>query len=281
MLRSLLLLLLLASSALAQSDALRAEIRAAYAGGDLLKARDFFAAVKSKSNVADYIAALRAEVEDRSNPSRMRADGGARLLFLADTQENRVLVARVLARANLREVGIATYYAIARKLSDQNVDTSLAAFQLLDQPDVRMNWVADFAFDQASLVASLLLAIDEKYWADAAVERLASQEDETAQKTLLRLLWYVQSDFADAELAAFAKDSKKPTSSRDLAAELLAREPNLSALDRAEVLAVSEDDLHERRRRRQSGLYFKNIMPTIERDTMKILLKRRLAAAEK
>jgi hypothetical protein len=282
MFRALLLLLLVGGIASAQIDALRAEIRDAYLKQpslDLIRARDFFIEVKSRPNVAQYVEALRAELEVRSNPSRMRADACSRLLYLSDTRENRELAAKVLARSSLREVGITPYYALARKLSDQNVDTSLAAFQLLEQPDVRMNWISPFAFDQAELVASLLLPIDEKYWVDAAIERLPSTEDETAQKTLLHLLWYGQSDFADSQLAAFAKDKKKSAASRTLAGELLAREPSLSALDRTEVLAATEAELRARRETRQRGLYFRNIMPYMERDTMKILLKRRLASA--
>ncbi len=131
------------------------------------------------------------------------------------------------------------------------------------------------------MVASLLLPTDQKYWADSAVERLASEQDETAQQTLLSLLWFAQTDFADDEMAAFAKDATKPASSRALAAGFLAQEPNVPLLDQAEVLATSEDELRERRRRRQAaGLYFKDIMPTMQRDTMKISLKRRLAASE-
>jgi hypothetical protein len=281
MLRSVLILLLLAGTASAQIDALRAEIRAAY-GPDLnlIRARDFFADAKKKPNVAEYVQALRLELEDRSNPSRMRADGTARLISLSDSQENLTFAARTLARTNFREVGIAPYYAVLRQLADRNVDVSLAAFRLLEQPDLRMNWVSDFSFDQASLVASILLSIDEKYWGDGAIERLASEQDETAQRSLIRLLWYLQSDFADAELGRFGDDPKKPTSSRTLALELLAREPVISALDRTEVLTSTEDQLHESRRLRQARLYFKEMMPTLERDTMKILLKRRLSSAE-
>jgi len=46
------------------------------------------------------------------------------------------------------------------------------------------------------------------------------------------------------------------------------------------VLTASEDELRERRRARQRGRYFKEIMPLIQRHTMKILLKRRLTPSE-
>jgi hypothetical protein len=209
----------------------------------------------------------------------MRADGTARLMSLSDTPDTLNFAARSLARTNFKEVGIAPYYAVLRQLADRNIDVSLATFRLLEQPDLRMNWVSDFSFDQASLVAAILISIDEKHWGDGAIERLASEPDETAQRSLIRLLWYLQSDFADSELRRFADDPKKPAASRALALDLLSREPAVSALDRVEVLASTEDELHENRRRRQSRLYFKAMIPTLELDTLKILLKRRLTAS--
>ena len=283
MLRSLLFLLLAAGTASAQLDALRAEIRAVYAAPGDYRGRGvpFFREVKNKPNLPDYIRALRAELDDRTTRAGIRADQTAALMFLSDTDETLVFAARTLARMSAREIGILSFYDLARPLANKGVDVSLAAFRLLEQPDVRMYWVSPFYFEQAELVASLLLLIDEKYWADGAIERLAAERDETAQKSLLKLLWYIQSDFADAELAKFADNPKKPAASRDLARELVSREPELSALDRAEALAESEEELRTRRRTRQRGLYFKNIMPFMERDTMKILFHRRLAREER
>ena len=283
----LLMLLVFAGTSLAQVDAIRAEIRALYVPDpqqpniEMVRAKIFFTAVQDKPNRAEYLEAIRAELEDRSNRAFMLVDGCARLLSISNASEDNRLAARVLARANFREVGLIPYHGVASQLASRNIDVSAAVFRLLEQPDIAMLWVQGFSFDQASLVASLLMKIDQKYWADSAVERLAAEEDPTAQATLLWLLWYAQTDFADSELAAFAKNSKKPASARALAQELVAREPNVPLLDRTEVLAASEDELRERRRRRQAGgVYFRNIMPTIQGDTMKILLKRRLAASE-
>ncbi|MEO5922542.1 MAG: hypothetical protein ABIR70_01820 [Bryobacteraceae bacterium] len=281
MLRLLLLLLVCSGTAFSQIDALRAEIRAAYADGDLLRARDFFESVKEKPNVADYVEALRAELDDRGNSARMRVDASVRLLILSPQPSDYALAARVLARANFREVAIASYYAALKRLANVNVNISLAAFKLLEKPDVQLRWEGEFVFDQPAIVASLLLPTDQKYWADSAIERLPVEEDEMAQQTLLNLLWFAQTDFADVELEAFAKDPSKPSATRALAAGFRAQEPDLSSLDRVEVLANSEEQLREQRRQHQAaGIYFKNIMPTMQKDTMKILLKRRLAAAD-
>ena len=210
----------------------------------------------------------------------MRADGTARLILLSDSPDNLSFAARTLARLNVQEVGITPYWAVARQLADRNVDVSLAAFRLLEYPDIRMNFVSTYGLNQSGLVISLLLAIDERYWGDSAIERLRSEQDETSMKTLLRLLWYLQSDFADAEMKRFAEDARNPSSARDLAAELISREPSVSDLDRVEVLNSSEEELHESRRRRQTRLFYENMLPYIERDTMKILLKRRLVPAQ-
>ena len=152
MLRMLSLLVIFAGTSLAQVDALRAEIRAAYVvdlsqppGTDLLHARDFFDFVKTKLNRGAYAEALRAEMEDRRNSARMRVDGSVRLLGLSDAPSDFLLAARVLARADFRQVAIASYYAAAKRLAGVNVDISPVAFRLLEQPDVKLLWGGVFS----------------------------------------------------------------------------------------------------------------------------------------
>jgi hypothetical protein len=290
MLRIVILLLALTVTGLAQLDKLRAEIRAVYTpvdlknDSDLGRAAIFLGGLKKRPDVAQWMEALRAELDDSRSGSRMRTHGTATLLFLSESPENLAFAARMLPRIDFREVRIFGFWTLASRLAQQNVDISLAVFRLLERPDVRLQFdlpgLNDFSFNQAELVTDLLLPTSEKYWADQAIERLSSEKDPTAQQTLLRLVWYAQSDFGDAELERFANDSKRPVSSRTLARELMARDPSLSAEERNEVFLSTEDELRARRQSR-TKTYVKNVIPIIERDTLKILLKRLTAYARK
>lgn len=272
MLKSLILLLVMVGTGRAQTDKLRAEIRALYTpvdlknDTDLARAARYFAVVKNKPNLPDYVEALRAELEDSRDRARMLPHGTATLLFLSDAPENLAFAVRMLARMDFREVRVFDYYTILTRLVRKNVDVSLAVFRLLAIPDVRLDFsfspsLNGFSYDQADLVAGLLVPTSEAFWADQAIERLATESDPVAQATLLRLVWYAQSDFGDAELARFANDSQKPVSSRELARELLDRVPNLSVKDRQEVLSSTEDELRSGRQRRTAGIFVKRRRP--------------------
>jgi hypothetical protein len=82
------------------------------------------------------------------------------------------------------------------------------------------------------------------------MDRLKTEQDETAQKSLLLLLWYSQTDAADKAIVAYAGDASKPSASRTYANELAHRKDNVGLKERAEALAVSEPSLRQKRRER-------------------------------
>jgi hypothetical protein len=124
------------------------------------------------------------------------------------------------------------------------------------------------------LLLHMLLPADRKYWLNSAAERLLTETDPVAQRSLLSLLWHAQDEFADRELQAFAKDLRKPAASRDYAQQLLARQPNLSALQQAHVVSVSEDALREERR--VAMRYVDRPLSVLDIGTRSILAKRRM-----
>jgi hypothetical protein len=73
---------------------------------------------------------------------------------------------------------------------------------------------------------------------------------ETAQKSLLLLLWYAQTDSVDQALSAFAADGSKPSVSRSYAQELVHRRDQIGLVQRGEALVVSEASLRQKRRER-------------------------------
>ncbi len=188
MLKSLILLLVMVGTGRAQTDKLRAEILALYTpvdlknDTDLARAARYFAVVKNKPNLPDYVEALRAQLEDSRDRARMLPHGTATLLFLSDAPENLAFAVRMLARMDFREVRVFDYYTILTRLVRKNVDVSLAVFRLLAIPDVRLDFsfspsLNGFSYDQADLVAGLLVPTSEAFWADQAIERLATESD--------------------------------------------------------------------------------------------------------
>jgi hypothetical protein len=79
---------------------------------------------------------------------------------------------------------------------------------------------------------------------------LKTENDQTAQKSLLLLLWYAQTEAADKAISAFAGDASKPPASRTYANELVHRKDKIGVKDRAEAMAASEPSLRQKRRER-------------------------------
>ena len=88
------------------------------------------------------------------------------------------------------------------------------------------------------------------YWLQPAIDRLKNEHDQTAQKSLLLLLWYAQTDAADQAMAAFAGDASKPSASRIYGRELVHRKDKIEEKQRAEALAETEASLRQKRRER-------------------------------
>jgi spore germination cell wall hydrolase CwlJ-like protein len=76
----------------------------------------------------------------------------------------------------------------------------------------------------------MLFPTDSTHWLHRAVERLQTEADPEAQKSLLFLLWYAQTSESDAAVAAFAKAADKPAATRDIAREFAGGNSKLLAM---------------------------------------------------
>ena len=107
---------------------------------------------------------------------------------------------------------------------------------------------------QDYVLVYLLLPTDQDYWLQPAIDRLRDEHDQTAQKSLLLLLWYGQTDAADRAITVFANDANKPSASRTYAQELLHRKDNIPLKERKEALASSEASIRQKRRERMKAV---------------------------
>ena len=119
-----------------------------------------------------------------------------------------------------------------------NEDTTQAALHILDDPAFKV-----FVPQQ-----------DPKLRIHPAIERLRGERDQTAQKSLLLLLWYVPIPEGDKVLSDFVSDSSKPDATRARAKELLGRKPEPFGRNRAVALVRSEAGIRELRRQRMKAV---------------------------
>jgi hypothetical protein len=98
------------------------------------------------------------------------------------------------------------------------------------------------------------LPTDQNYWPRPAIDRLQSEHDQTAQKSLLLLLWYAQTDAADRVIETFANDANRPSAARDYARELLHRKDDIPLEERARATVSTEAGIRQKRRERMKAV---------------------------
>src|SRR6266852_4603911 len=72
-----------------------------------------------------------------------------------------------------------------------------------------------------SLIYIYAVADQSGVLAAAAVNRVPTESDETARKSLILLLWYAQAEAADKPIATLAADSTRSSAVRDYAQQIM------------------------------------------------------------
>jgi hypothetical protein len=156
-----------------------------------------------------------------------------------------------MAHCDLRDVQTKDYFLQVHRMATLNEDTTAAAFHVLEQPKFTVFIPQHvLTLGQDYVLIYLLLPTDMDYWLQPAINRLKTETDETAQKSLLLLLWYAQTEAADKAVSAFAGDANRSSASRTFANELVHRKDKIGVKDRAEALVASEPSLRQKRRER-------------------------------
>src|SRR6266851_7355328 len=253
-------LLLIASSATCQSSTIHRQIQQTYNfQPHLLSNREITeksAALdqfwtRSKAEPPLYIPALRQELGDFKNPRFFLYDGSMLLLSLSDAPIDRKIALAAMARCDLRDVQAKDYFLQVHRMATLNEDTTAAAFHVLEQPKFTVFIPQHvLTLGQNYVLIYLLLPTDQDYWLQPAMDRLKTERDETAQKSLLLLLGYAQTDAADQAMSAFAGDASKPSVSRTYARELVNRKDKIGSKERTQASDSTEASLRQKRRER-------------------------------
>ena len=229
---------------------------------------------RAEEQPALYVAALQQELGDFTNPSFFLYDGSILLLSLSDTPADRKTALAAISHCDLRDLKATDYFLQVHHLATLNEDTTTAALHVLEQPDFKVVFgerVLTLGQDYALIY--LLLPTDPNYWLEPAIARLGMERDQTAQQSLLLLLWYAQTDAADKAVRDFAADSAKPAAVRSYARGLIGRKGDLGPAQRAEALGTTEESLRQKRRERLQAVSGE-ALSDLDHYTMMLMSKR-------
>jgi hypothetical protein len=206
---------------------------------------------QAKSHREDYVPALREELADFRNPPFFLYDGSVLLLAMSDTSADRKIALAGMAHCDLLDVDPRAYFSQVHRMATLGEDTTAAAFHVLEDPKFQVTIPQHaLTLGQNYVLVYLLLPSDQRYWEQPAIHRLEQEPDETAQRSLILLLWYAQTAAADQAIAAFAENSTKPPASHKYVQELLQNKNKRGAKGRTMALFSSEEALRKKRRDR-------------------------------
>ena len=127
------------------------------------------------------------------------------LLSLSDTSIDRKVALAAIGRSDIRDVQAKDYFFQVHRMANLNEDTSAAAFHILEQSDFKVFIPQHvLTLGQNYALVYMLLPTTQDYWLQPAIGRLRTEHDQTAQKSLILLLWYAQTDGADRAIAMWA-----------------------------------------------------------------------------
>jgi len=229
----------------------------------------------AKAQPSAYISALRVELADLRNPPFFLYDGSMLLGTLSNTHEDRVIELAAVAHCDLRDLQQREYFLQIHRMAGLGEDTTAAAFHLLDDPKYQVfipQHVLTLGQDYG--LVYLLLPTDQRFWEQAAIDRVLKEKDPQAQKSLLLLLWYAQTDAADKAITAFASDATKPEVNRKVARETMQRPGLGTKLMSGLSSHGSEDDLRKKRQERMKSVSDEALID-LDKYTMAIRAKRK------
>jgi len=233
----------------------------------------FWAKAKSQRDV--YVPGLRRELADFSNPPFFLFDGSKLLMSLSSDPGDRRIVLSAIAHSDLRDLQLKDYFLLVHSMAAQGEDTTAAAFHILALPKFQVFIPQhSLTLGQDYCLIYTLLPTNQDFWLKPAVERLHVENDVTAQKSLLLLLWYAQTPDADEAIGKFSTDVGKPQASKAFATELVHRKDSVGMKVAATAFLTSQESLRQARRERLRAVSDEALYD-LDSYTAKIIAKRK------
>ena len=210
---------------------------------------------KAKLQRDVYVPALRQELTDFNNPPFFLYDGASLLSTLSNDPLDHKIILNAFAHSDIRDIQFKDYVLFVHKYAALGDDTTSAAFHILATPKFSIFIVEHYlTLNQDFCLIYMLFPTDQNLWLQPAIARLRYEQDETAQKSLLLLLWYAQTPDSDNALANFEKDATRPQASRTYANELIHRKDSVGLTARVLTITDSEQSLRDARRARMKAV---------------------------
>jgi hypothetical protein len=210
---------------------------------------------KASSRPDVYVPALRQELANFNNPPFFLFDGSKLLLSLSKDPADRKIVLAAISHSDLRDLQLLDYFLLVQYMAAQGENTTAAAFHILEYPKFQV-FIPQHVLTLAqnySLIY-MLIPTQQDFWIEPAIARLRTEKDETAQQSLLLLLWYAQTNDSDKAIDDFSKDPSKTALSRAYAKELAHRKDHLTQAAREAVRGANEQSLRDARRDRMKAV---------------------------
>ena len=169
-----------------------------------------------------YGAALRAELRTEGNRELLYCDGGMLLLNKSKVDDDQALGLTSIAKCALAEIQHTPYFYTLHTLAVRGVDTFDLQAKILSKPKYSV-FIVQHALSLGQDYAFLypLLVQDESVYMPKLLARLREEQDPTAQKSLVRALWYAATTEAESALKAFAVASGPSSPAKEDAHKLL------------------------------------------------------------
>jgi hypothetical protein len=176
---------------------------------------------KVEHNKETYLELLRNELSDYSNPSFFFFDGSRLLLKISNDIGDKQIVLKAFTHYDLKGIQRFSYFMTVHNLAVENLDTADVALHILDLPTFKVYIPQhSFTLNQGDSLIYMLLPTKESYYLDKAIERLRTEKNETAKKSLIDLLWATVTKSGDEAIAAFINDPSQPKDLKSYAGEL-------------------------------------------------------------
>ncbi len=210
---------------------------------------------KAKAEPDVYIPALRLELADFHNSHFFLYDGSMLLLSLSNTPADRTIALAAMAHSDLRDVQSKDYFLQVHRMATLGDNTTDAAFHILDDRNFKV-FIPQHVLrlGQNYALVYMLLPTNQDYWLQPAIDRLQTEKDETAEKSLVLLLWYAQTDASDQAIAAFVEDPSKPKAALDYARQILKAKTQIDEKHRSRAQLLSEDSIRNKRSERMKAV---------------------------
>ena len=171
-----------------------------------------------------YGPALRTALRTSDGRELMYCDGGMLLLAKQTAPDDQALGLKSLERCSLAEIQHTPYFYTLNALAARGMDTINLQFRILEKPKYSV-FIVQHALTLGQDYAFLypLLIQDEQTYVARIDNRLQAEQEPTAQKSLVRALWYSATAEAENALRTFVASPAASSLAKDDARRLLER----------------------------------------------------------